>query len=145
MFTSSFEILAWSFFIVFLQVFTFDFATTIHFINKMPRVKQSPRKNPRDIPNPTNRASILRNNHCKYFHLIYADAIRWLYSAVRWIHSVVRWYLVANFLRTCTLLYIINLFDFTVGCSGTVTCCCGTVVYCLGTVLCCGRMVNSML
>ena len=38
----------------------------------MPRVKQSPRKNLRDIPNPTNWASILRNNHRKYFYLIYA-------------------------------------------------------------------------
>ena len=38
----------------------------------MPRTKQSPRKNLRDIPNPTNWASDLRHNHCKYFYLIYA-------------------------------------------------------------------------
>ena len=38
----------------------------------MPRTKQLPRKNPRDIPNPTNWASNLRYNHCKYFYLIYA-------------------------------------------------------------------------
>ena len=38
----------------------------------MPRTKQSPRKNLRDIPNPTNWASNLQNNHCKYFYLIYA-------------------------------------------------------------------------
>ena len=37
----------------------------------MPRTKQSPRKNLRDIPNPTNWASNLRNNHCKYLYLIY--------------------------------------------------------------------------
>ena len=37
----------------------------------MPRSKQSPKKNPRDIPNPTNWASNLRNKHCKYFYLIY--------------------------------------------------------------------------
>ena len=63
---------------VFLQVFTFDFATTIHFINNMPRVKQSPRKNPRDIPNPTNWASILQNNHRKYFYLFYAAGCDWM-------------------------------------------------------------------
>ena len=34
-------------------------------------------------------------------------------------------------LRTCTLLYMINLFNFAVGCGGTV--------------VCCGGMVNSML
>ena len=38
----------------------------------MPRTKQSPKKNPRDIPNPTNWASNLRNKHCKYFYLIFA-------------------------------------------------------------------------
>ena len=44
----------------------------VYIIIKMPRTKQLPRKNPRDIPNPTNWASNLRNNHCKYFYLIYA-------------------------------------------------------------------------
>ena len=38
----------------------------------MPRTKQSPRKNLRDIPNPTNWASNLRNIHRKYLYLIYA-------------------------------------------------------------------------
>ena len=38
----------------------------------MPRVKQSPKKNPRDLPNPTNWASILWNNHRKYFYLNFA-------------------------------------------------------------------------
>ena len=74
----------------FYKFLHFDFATTIHFINNMPRVKQSPKKNPRDIPNPTNWASILRNNHRKYFYLIYV--IGWLYNAVGRIHSVVGWY-----------------------------------------------------
>ena len=52
----------------FLQVFTFEFLLGIfHFINNMPRIRQSPRKNPLDLPNPTNWVSILRNNHRKYF------------------------------------------------------------------------------
>ena len=34
----------------------------------MPRTKQSPRKNLRDIPNPTNWASNLRHNNCMYFY-----------------------------------------------------------------------------
>ena len=37
----------------------------------MPRTKQAPRKNLRDLPNPANWASNLRHNHCKYFYLIY--------------------------------------------------------------------------
>ena len=44
----------------------------------MPRTKQSPRKNLRDIPNPTNWASNLQNNHCKYFYLIYALGCNWM-------------------------------------------------------------------
>ena len=43
-----------------------------------------------DIPNPTNWASNLRNNHRKYLHLIYA--IGWLYSAVGQVHSTVGWF-----------------------------------------------------
>ena len=39
----------------------------------MPRTKQSPRKNLRDIPNPTNWASNLRHNHCKYFYFNLCD------------------------------------------------------------------------
>ena len=42
------------------------------YIIKMPRTKKAPRKNPRDPPNPTNWASNLRHNRCKYFYLIYA-------------------------------------------------------------------------
>ena len=65
---------------LFLQTSTsfhiFDFASTFYFINNMPRIKQSPRKNPRDLPNPTNWASILRNNHHKYFCLSFCDLMR---------------------------------------------------------------------
>ena len=42
----------------------------------MPRVKQSPKKNPRDLPNPTNWASILWNNHRKYFYLNFCGSMR---------------------------------------------------------------------
>ena len=48
-------------------------------------------------------------------------------------------------LKTCTLLYIINLFNFAVGCGGTDTCCGGMDTYCGGTVVCCGGTVISML
>ena len=48
------------------------------YIIKMPRTKQAPRKNPRDLPNPTNWASNLRHNHCKYFYLIYALGCNWM-------------------------------------------------------------------
>ena len=50
----------------------------------MPRVKQTPKKNPRDLPNPTNWASILRNNHRKYFYLNFLrfDVAGWLYIVV---------------------------------------------------------------
>ena len=43
----------------------------------MPRVKQSPKKNPRDLPNPTSWASILRNNHRKYFYLNFCGLMQW--------------------------------------------------------------------
>ena len=65
-------------------------------IIKMPRIKQAPKKNPRDIPNLTNWASNLRNKHCKYFYLIYAPgqmyvALGWVYFATRWMYSATRW------------------------------------------------------
>ena len=44
----------------------------IHITIKMPRIKQSSKKNLKDAPNPTNWASNLRNKYCKYFYLFYA-------------------------------------------------------------------------
>ena len=111
----------------------------------MPRVKQSPRKNPRDIPNPTNWASILRNNHRKYFYLTFCGRMR-SDSCILWLDRYILWSdgIKPLILRTCSLLYIINLFNFAVGCGGTVTCCGGMDKYCGGMVTCCGGTVNSM-
>ena len=112
----------------------------------MPRVKQSPRKNPRDIPNPTNWASILRNNHRKYFLFNFCGQMR-LDGCILGSDG----YILRSdgfkplILRTCTLLYILNLFDFAVRCGRTVTCCSGMDTYCGRTVVCCGGTVNSML
>ena len=116
----------------FYKFLHFEFAPNIHFIIKMPRVKQSPRKNLRDIPNPTNWASILRNNHRKYFYLIFCGRMQSDGCIVR-SDGYILWSdgIKLLILKTCTLLYIINLFNFVVRCGGTVTCC--------------GRTVNSML
>ena len=117
----------------FLLVFTFDFASTSHFINNMPRVKQSPRKNPRDLPNPTNWASILRNNHCKYFYLNFCSRM-WSDGCILRLDRCIlrRDGYKPLILKTCTLLYIINLFNFAVGCGGTDTCCGGMGTFCRG-------------
>ena len=62
----------------------------------MPRTKQSPKKNPRDIPNLTNWASNLRHKHCKYFYLnsvpgrIYI-ALKRVYFVARWMYSATGW------------------------------------------------------
>ena len=48
-------------------------------------------------------------------------------------------------LKICTLLYIVNLFNFAVGCGGMDTDCGGMGTFCGGAVVCCGGMVNSML
>ena len=111
----------------------------------MPRVKQSPRKNPRDIPNPTNWASILRNNHHKYFYLTSCGRMR-SDSCILRLDGYILWSdgIKPLILRTCSLLYIIDLFNFAIGCGGTVTCCGGMDTYCGGMVTCCGGTVNSM-
>ena len=115
----------------FLLVFTFDFASTSHFINNMPRIKQSPRKNPRDLPNPTNWASILRNNHRKYFYLNFCVRMRSDGCILRSDRCILRrdGYK-PLILKTCTLLYIINLFNFMVGCGETDTGCGGMGTFC---------------
>ena len=129
----------------FLQVFTFDFTSTFHFIINMPRVKQSPRKNPRDLPNPTNWASILWNNHRYYFYLNFCG---WMRSdgCILWLDRCIlqRDGYKPLILKICTLLYIVNLFNFAVGCGGTDTDCGGMGTFCGGAVICCGGMVNSM-
>ena len=112
----------------------------------MPRVKQSPRKNPRDIPNPTNWASILRNNHRKYFYLNFCGRMR-SDGCILWSDRCILWQdeYKPLILKTCTLLYIINLFNFAVGCGGMDTCCGGMGTFCSGAVVCCGGTVNIML
>ena len=90
----------------------------------MPRVKQSPKKNPRDLPNPTNWASILRNNHRKYFYLNFCSSMRqngYLLRSDRciWRRNEYK----PLILKTFILLYTVNLFYFAVGCGGMDTGC----------------------
>ena len=60
----------------FLQVSQFlSFGSSV-FIIIMPRVKPAPKKNPKDLPNPTNWASVLRSNHCKYFYTKFCGSMR---------------------------------------------------------------------
>ena len=112
----------------------------------MPRVKQSPRKNPRDLPNPTNWASILRNNHRKYFYLNFCGQMR-SDGCLLWLDRCILWQdgYKPLILKICTLLYIINLFNFVVGCGGKDTGCGGMDTFCGRAVVCCGGTVNSML
>ena len=129
----------------FLQVFTFDFASNFHFIDNMPRVKQSPRKNPRDLPNSMNWASILRNNH-KYFYLNFCSRMQ-SDGCILWLDRCILWWdgYKLLILKIFILLYIVNLFNFAVGCGGTDTVCCGMGTFCGGAVVCCGGTVNNML
>ena len=126
--------------------YIFDFASTFRFINNMPRVKQSPRKNPRDLPNPINWVSILRNNHCKYFYLNFCGSMQWDGYILQSDRCTLRWDgYKPLILKTFILLYTVNLFNFAVGCGGTGTGCSGMGTFCSGAVVCCGGMVNSIL
>ena len=112
----------------------------------MPRVKQSPKKNPRDLPNPTNWASILRNNHRKYFYLNFCGTMR-RDGCILWSDRCILWWdrYKPLILKTFILLYTVNLFNFAVGCGGTDIGCGGMGTFCGGADICCGRTVNSML
>ena len=108
----------------------------------MPRIKQSPKKNPRDLPNPTNWASILWNNHCKYLYLNFCSRML-SDGCIFWLDRCIlrRDGYKLLILKICTLLYIVNLFNFAAGCGGTDTCSGGTDVFGGGTVVYCGGIV----
>ena len=97
-----------------LSIFAFKFSTSVYII-KMPRTKQSPRKNPRDLPNPTNWASNLRHNHCKYFYLIYVLGCDWMVISCRWMGIFCgRMGLSHQNKYICTLFHVIILPNFAI-------------------------------
>ena len=111
----------------------------------MPRVQQSPKKNPRDLPNPTNWASILRNNHHKYFYLNFCSSMQRDGYLLRSDICILQWDGYKSLiLKTFILLYTVNLFYFVVGCGGMDTGCSRVGTSCGGADICCGRTVNSM-
>ena len=103
----------------------------LYIIIKMPRTKQSPKKNLRDALNPTNWASNLRNRHCKYFYLIYALGCDRMVIFCSWMGIFCsQMGLSHHNLSTYALYFICYYYYSTQLCARMDTCCCRMVTVC---------------